>query len=336
MTVLTWDTRQNVPNGFETAWAARLSRCRLANFTMDLALVRWEAGRGNHALLALVDDGARRAAIVLRETRKGRESGWPWRWQVAIEGPEDAPFAPSPEDARWLYEQCNALAGGRRLLLHLPLAPEGATPSFFAGATLVKDMRPAEEEMLKSIDGNKRRAVNKARKDGYTVSVATTLEQWRVFAELHLVVDARHGFDTGPLAESPGPTEAWREWEHPWQRLWVAEREGKVVAGSGFGLYPGGMMDYRANASTPEALKAGANALLAWEALRQGREAGYRSMNWGGVTTFKQELRGERIESHCWLGGGPLWSIPNQAVSASRSARAKLATLVKSRAAKEK
>ncbi|MCC6349257.1 MAG: GNAT family N-acetyltransferase [Candidatus Eisenbacteria bacterium] len=334
MTVQTWDTREHVPNGFDAAWAARLSRCRLANFTMDLALVRWEAARGKHARLALVEEGARRAALVLREGAKGYESGWPWRWQVGLEAPEDAPFTPSPEDARWLYARGNALAGGRRLLLHLPLAPAGAAPSLFAGATLVKDLRPSEDELLKSLDGNKRRAINKARREGYTVAIATTLEQMRVFAELHLVVDERHGFHTGPLAESPGPTEAWREWEHPWQTLWVAEREGKVVAGSGFGHYPGGMMDYRANASTPEALKAGANALLAWEALRQGRESGHRAMNWGGVTTFKQELRGERLESHCWLGGGALWALPNHAASAARAARARLASLVRSRSAK--
>ena len=48
----------------------------------------------------------------------------------------------------------------------------------------------------------------------------------------------------------------------------------------------------------------------AQEALRLGRERGMRAMNWGGVTTFKKELRGERLESHCWLGGGPLWAIP--------------------------
>ena len=83
---------------------------------------------------------------MLRETPRGFESGWPWRWQVALEGAEDAPFAPARQDARWLYERCNALAGGRRLLLHLPLAPEGAAPSLFAGATLVKDMRPTEEQ----------------------------------------------------------------------------------------------------------------------------------------------------------------------------------------------
>lgn len=334
MKLTTWNTRESIPEGFEAAWAARLARCRLSNFCMDVALLRWEAARGNHALLALAEEGGRRAALVLRDTPAGWESGWPWRWQVGLEGPDDAPLVPSDEDARWLYACANRLSGGRRLRLHLPLPPGSAAPSFFAGATLVRDMRPSEDELLKGMDGNKRRAINKAKREGYAVVEATTLPQMRTFAELHLVVDARHGFQHGPLAENPGPTEAWREWEHPWQTLWVAEREGQVVGGSGFGHVAGGMMDYRANASTPEALKAGVNALLAWEALVRGRAAGHRDMNWGGVTTFKQELRGERLESHCWLGGGALWSLPNHAAAGMKAARAKLATMVKARAAK--
>lgn len=335
MTTLTWDTPQPLPEGFAAAWSARLARCRLSNFCMDLALLRWDAANGRHARLALVEEGGRRAAIVLRQTASGWESGWPWRWQAALEGPEDAPLVPSPEDARWLYASADRVAGGRRLRLHLPLSPEGAAPSFFAGATLVRDLRPSEEELLKALDVNKRRAINRARREGYTVVEATTLPQMRRFAELHLIVDARHGFHHPPLAENPGPTEAWREWEHPWQTLWVAEREGEVAGGSGFGHVAGGMMDYRANASTPEALKAGVNVLLAWEAITRGRTAGHRDMNWGGVTTFKQELRGERVESHCWLGGGVLWALPNHATAGVRAARARLAALAKSRAAKE-
>lgn len=335
MTLIVWDTRENAPNGFDAAWNARLSRCRLSNFTMDLALVRWEAGRGNHARLALADEGPRRAVLLLRETPRGYESGWPWRWQVMLEGAEDAPFAPSREDAVWLHRQADAVARGRRVMLHLPLPPAGAAPSFFSGGTLVKDMRPSEDEMFKALDTNKRRAVNRARKDGLVVREATTLEQMRAFTELHLVVEARHGYHHPPLVENPGPTEAWREWEHPWQTLWVAEREGVVVAGSGFGYITGGMMDYRVNASTPEALKAGANALLAWEALCRGRQAGYRAMNWGGDTTFKREMRGERIETHCWLGGGAMWAIPNHVRAGVAAARARVAELVKSRAAKE-
>jgi hypothetical protein len=333
MSVIVWDTRQPAPAGFEEAWAARLAGSWLWNFSMDLVPLRWEAARGKHARLALVEADGRRAAVVLREERDGWASGWPWRWQVAIERGDEAFLRMSHEDARWLYAQCNALAGGRRLRLHLPVAPAGSAPSFFAGATLIKDLRPSEDELFKSLDGNKRRAVNKARREGFTVTPAAAIPQLRTFAELHHVVEARHGYHHPPLAESPGPTEAWREWELPWMTLLVAEREGRVEAGSGFGVTAGGLMDYRVNASTAEALKQGANALLAWEALCLGRQRGMRAMNWGGVTTFKSEMRGERVESHCWLGGGPLWAIPNHVVAGTRAARAKLATMMKSGAA---
>jgi hypothetical protein len=333
MTVTTWDTRQAAPNGFAAAWNERLTHCRLANFSMDLALLEWEAGRGNHAKLALVEEGGRRGALVLRETVRGWESGWPWRWQAALEGGADAPLVPSSEDARWLYAQANALTGGKRLWLHLPLAPGGAAPAFFAGATLVKDMRCSEDDLFKTLDGNKRRATKQALKAGYTVGTATTIEQWRAFAELHRPIEERHGYKPAPLPAAPGPGESYREWELPWMWLLVVEREGRVEGGSGFGRTPSGHLDYRVNASTPEALKAGANALLAWEALRVGRERGHTAMNWGGVTTFKKTLGGDRVESHCWLGGGALWALPNMAVAGVHAARAKAATIAKARAA---
>lgn len=336
MTVTTWDTRQNLPADFAAAWNSRLARCRLANFSMDLAVLRWEAAAGRHARLALLDEGGRRGALVLRETARGWESGWPWRWQAAVEGGADAPLVPTADEARWLYAQANQLSGGKRLWLHLPLAPAGTAPAFFAGATLIKDMRCGEDELFKTLDGNKRRATKQALKAGYTVSAATSIEQWRAFAELHLQIEERHGHQPAPLPAAPGPGESYREWEQPWMWLLVAEREGRLEGGSGFGRTPSGMLDYRVNASTTEALKAGVNALLAWEALRLGRERGATAMNWGGVTTFKKTLGGERVESHCWLGGGALWALPNFAVAGMHAARTKAATLAKARAAAKK
>jgi hypothetical protein len=52
----------------------------------------------------------------------------------------------------------------------------------------------------------------------------------------------------------------------------LAGREGAIEAGSGFGRYPGGKIDYRANNSSVEAKRLGANALLAFEALRRSRD----------------------------------------------------------------
>jgi len=73
----------------------------------------------------------------------------------------------------------------------------------------------------------------------------------------------------------------------------LAGREGAIEAGSGFGRYAGGMIDYRANGSSVEAKRLGANGLLAFEALCRARDLGHRWMNWRGVTIC--QLGGERV-----------------------------------------
>lgn len=331
MSVSVWDTRETPPAGFEAAWNARLARSGHSNYSMDIAHLRWEAAHGRHALAALVEADGRRAALQLRDTREGLVCGWPWRWQVALERADDAPLVFAADDAAWVYEQANALAKRRRLMLYLPLAPRRGVPGFVAGATLIKDLSPPEDALLKTIDSNKRRSVKQAVKAGYTIVDATTPEQFMAFARLQVETESRRGLKTAPVPERPAAGEAWREWEHPWMWLLVAEREGVVEAGSGFGIAPAGMIDYRTNASTLEALKAGANVALAWEAMRRGRERGMRWMNWGGVTTFKKTMGGERCAMHLWLGGGGRWMVQNRLTAAARDLRAKVAAMVKAR-----
>ena len=72
------------------------------------------------------------------------------------------------------------------------------------------------------------------------------------------------------------------------------------------------------------------NALLAWEALRRGRDQGCRWMNWREATEFKRELGGERVEVACRLGGGVVWALPNAAVVAWRRARRRMGTIARS------
>ena len=111
--------------------------------------------------------------------------------------------------------------------------------------------------------------------------------------------------------------------------LLLARKAGYIEAGSGFGCFGSGVVDYRANASTPEAKNAGANALLAWEAMRRGRLAGYRQMNWGGSNTFKREMGGDYIPMVCYPEGNPLWSVPDTLEVQWHHARDGLARRVK-------
>src|SRR5512142_2218150 len=152
MTVVLWDTRSGLPSGFDAAWSARLARSAQSNYSLEIPHLRWEAAHGRHAVAALIEADGRRAALALRDTREGLVSGWPWRWQAALESSADGALVLSAEDALWVYEQANALAKRRRLMLFLPRAPKRGIPTFAAGATLIKDLRPGEDALLKSMD----------------------------------------------------------------------------------------------------------------------------------------------------------------------------------------
>lgn len=336
--VRTWRTREAPPDGFLAAWDARLARTPNAHFGFDAAAIGREAEHGRHALCALVDEGGRGGLVVLREERGGWVSGWPWRWQLAI---EDAarrdPAGLTREESEWLFAHAEALAGGRRLMCHVPHAAREGRAGFPAGATLLRQLDMDDDAILRSLDTNKRRLYKRALKEGLSVVEGTTHEQMAAFHRLQGETERRRGGASQSTPAAPAPGESWREWELPWMWLLVAVRDGVVEAGSGFGLRPHGALDYRTNASTLDAKRSGANVLLAIEALRRGRDRGCHWMNWGGVTEFKREMGGERVEVTCRLGGGPIWSVPNHVTGMLRVARPKLAAWWRGvRAAREK
>lgn len=317
MTLQTWDTRQPPPADFEREWQATLAVCPHANFSFDPRYLAWEARHGRHAIALHARDGGRNGAMVLRVQGSTLVSGWPWRWQAIVEAPDHGGAAGlGADDGAWLFDAARRVAGGRRLRCLLPVEVPASRGGFRAGATLMRRTDADGEALLAQLDVNKRRAVKRALREGWVVREAATVEERRAFAVVRREVDRMHGQRAPELpAGTPEPGEQWREWELPWMWLLVAVRDGVVGAGSGYGITPGGTIEYRANASSSEARREGVNALLAWEALRVAHERGCHWMNWGGVTEFKRELGGERVEIHCRLGGGAAWAVPN-AVSA--------------------
>jgi hypothetical protein len=276
-------------------------------------------------------DGARVAAFVLRLEGAGLVSGWPWRWQAVIEDPaRSAAAALTTEECAWLFERARVIAGGRRLSCSLPVAVPACECGFLVGATLLRNLQEDDEGFLRHIDVNKRRAVKRALREGWEVRPASGLEELRAFAVILREMELARGKRLPEVSQTtPEQGEGWREWELPWMWALIAVRDGVIGAGSGYGVMRGGTMDYRANGSSKEARKDGVNALLAWEAMRRGRDHGCRWMNWGGVTEFKRELGGERIEMACRLGGGVVWSLPNAAVIAWRHARRRLPAIAR-------
>lgn len=318
-----WDTRDPVAATFASRWSELAATAPEFNFTMDLRQLEWEAGRGRHARAAISSEGGVRTAIVLRRESGGWVCGYPWRWQVADAAPpERASVVPPPDRcARW-FEAASGLAGSGRLRMFLPGEAQHA-PAYPAGRTLLVRLDRTDEQLLAGMDANKRRAIKKAAKEGWVVAPAHHSADFRRFHELRRETSRRRepGAADGAMPETaePGAGEAWREWEHPWMKLFLASQGDDVGSGSGFGFVEGGMIDYRTNASRPDARKAGANAVLAFEALRFGRERGCRIMNWGGVTEFKREMGGEIVSIWCWLGGGAMWAVPNALEAGARA-----------------
>jgi hypothetical protein len=316
-----WSTRDPLPAAFERAWETRLTRAPYAHYAMRLDWLHWEAGLGRHALAVLVDGIA--GALVLRSVPGGWESGWPWRWQAVVEDDDTATGLTPAQCAAFLVAS-RSVSDGARVRFHGPGTPPVGVAGWPRGITVHQSLAGTEDELYRCLDDAKRRNIKRARRDGFSVVVADRPEQFRAFKRLQTETEERRRTDgdgageamvAGPVSE-PSPGHDWREWELPWQRLLVAERDGVVEAGSGFGFHPGGTLDYRTNASSAAGKKSGANILLGWEAIRSGRELGFRRINWGGATRFKRELGGAPVDVWCALEGGPWWAIPN-AVSAS-------------------
>lgn len=314
--IAAWSTQDPLDQGFERRWRERVESSPYANFALALDPMRWEAGRGRHSLAVLAEEGDRSGALVLRNEPGGWTCGWPWRWQAVMTGKE-AHRALGFDDAEagWLFDRgLRAVPDGRRVRCFLPHPPAGGVPGFIAGATILQSVQHTDDEILRSMGNSKRRMVRKARESGYQVFEARDPASFEAFHRVQLDARARRATARRP-PEAPAEGEHWREWELPWMWLLVARKHGVIHSGVGDSVIPGGYVEGRTAASSLEARREGASALLGFEEARRARDRGHRWLNHGGDTSWKREVSGrlgERFPLWCWLSGGR-WTIPNTA-----------------------
>jgi len=326
--MLIWKTQEAPSADFRSAWDAVLRSCMHAHFALERRWLEWEAGHGRHAIAAVEADGPEPIIVAARQVHGVLISGWPWRWQAGRASGADATLGGlSLADARRASRMLTEAGGGARVRMYVPIPAGRSRRTARAGTTTLLPL--TADLKARPPSGNKRREARKAAAAGWVVEAATTADEFRGYAELQLANERRRRGRAAALPDDPAPGESWREWEHPWMWLLVAKRDGVIGAGSGFGRSAGGMVDYRANASTTEARDAGANALLAVEAARLAGQAGHRFMNWGGATTFKRSLGGDTLPTWEWLGGGGAWALPNAIESLWKAARSEAAAGVK-------
>jgi hypothetical protein len=308
---MVWESGTEAPASFAAAWSERLRHSHCANFSMDLAFIAWEDAHGRPSRAVLHDEG-RGLAAIFRRTPSGWSCGWPWRPQVVLDsGDEDAHEWPAPPEMRRALQACVRAARLDHARIFLPADAVDERTAYHAGTTVSVRLDLDETKLFWGMDHNKRHNLKQALGAGFEIAEATTQEDFRAFAKLKVLTELRYGVHAPPIPEAPASGEAWREWELPWTWLLLARRGGRIEAGLGFGRFAAGVLDARENASLPEAKQAGANVLLAWEAIRRGSLAGYRRMNWGGNTIFKRGFGGAVIPMMCHPEGGPLWRVPD-------------------------
>ena len=82
------------------------------------------------------------------------------------------------------------------------------------------------------------------------------------------------------------------------RRLFLARFEGRVIAGAIVRFYRGGVVEYAANSSTPEALTLRPNDLLHWHIINWAVDAGFSCYSLGGAHTFLRRFGGTLVSSY--------------------------------------
>lgn len=327
-----WQGSDGPAKEFADAWVRCVAGSPHANYTLSLDYLRHQAVHGEHSIAVLLEQEARRGAMVLRESGDELVCGFPWRWQIVLEGADAAkPEGVTPEDADWFFAHAKRIAGSRRLRFFSPGQPEGPLTGYVAGYTVMIDLvHESEDQLAAALDPSRRRLARRSEKQGYMIDERVTAPMQRSFAELMIEMhDRRHGITSPPLTDAVEPGESWREWELPWHWLIVAAKDGVIGAGLGCGRMPNGMVDGRASASSEEAMKAGANSLVWWEGIRRAKLAGHTWMNLCGATTYKRQFGGVLVPIQCRLGGGLANELPNLVEKMAKAARPVAARMVK-------
>ncbi|MBU1019368.1 MAG: peptidoglycan bridge formation glycyltransferase FemA/FemB family protein [Patescibacteria group bacterium] len=171
---------------------------------------------------------------------------------------------------------------------------------FFPEHSLIVDLGP-EEEVLKQMKQKGRYNIKVAKKHGVEVRKSQDAGE---FFEVFKETTARDGFSGHSQKYYEDMLEALGDAAE----LWVAEHEGRVLAGA-IVTYFGETATYYFGASSSRDRKVMAPYLLHWEIMKDARARGCRGYDlfgvapegdrkhpWVGVTAFKEKFGGRRVE----------------------------------------
>ena len=151
---------------------------------------------------------------------------------------------------------------------------------------VVLDLTRGPDALFKEHINTRRTNIRNAIKRGVEVSIASTREEFKAYYDIYTDWCERkkiepHSFEV--------VEEAFRL---PNRRLFLAQYEGKTIAGAITRLYPGGMIEAAANSSLGEYLKLKPNDLLLWRVVEWGCREGFKRYSLGGAHLFLRLMGG--------------------------------------------
>jgi hypothetical protein len=156
------------------------------------------------------------------------------------------------------------------------------------------DLAAGSEEIFKNFSQSRRSDLRKVmRQDKVRVTQVETLEELAELHEIHI--------DWCKVKEVEPDT--WEQFEIAWKqkdykRIFIAKTEGKIIAGSYFRFYKGGLVEYAANNSIPEYRNLRPNDLLVWKAIEWSCENGFSHFSMGGSHLFLRRFGGNMVASY--------------------------------------
>ena len=186
--------------------------------------------------------------------------------------------------------------------LFLSLGFRNAPTHMHAERSWILDLRPSEEELLKSMRKTTRYSIRKAQRDGVRIIQSDNPKHSLRFFPLYGTTVDRQRFT--PFSEQYLTTE-FEVFRKDGQAMWFFAKYNREIVSGAMVIKSNGSAFYHHGASSQKYPSVPASALLQWEAIREAKKSGLKRYNfwgiapenepnhpWAGITLFKQGFGG--------------------------------------------
>jgi hypothetical protein len=249
------------------------------------------------AILALDDIGSVRGVLTGVTGPGTITSGLPTRPQLALRSSDQ-----DPSIAMALLNGVAALRRGTGLIdVHSWTSLPAFQSSGFqdredlpGNEVVMLDLNIGEGTLFAGFSQTRRNEIRKALKQNeLEIKQLETSEELQQLHEIHV----RWSEAKGNRAESISTFQ--RAMEQKESRVtFIAKHNKRVIAGSFFRFYPGGVVEYAANNSLPEYQKLRPNDLICWHAIQWACRNGFRHFSMGGAHLFLRRFGGTIVRTH--------------------------------------